>query len=135
MKYLAMLWSVLLLLQSCAHRTLPTKNSYPTTAAVTPPASVAFIVVDGMGTIKTPKSKLPPSVAQKVNYTSIARAFTPNQRKNLMYRFHTIPPKIIYVSPAFTQHSLKGTYCVYKKQFWYWQQADGLFYLDATYYN
>ena len=133
MKLAHILGLVLLLywLQSCSHTVHPTK-SIPSAPH---PAPVAFIVVDGMGNIRTPKNQLPTSVAQKANYITIARAFTPNQRKNLLYRFNTIPPRIIYVSPAYARQSLKGTYCIYKKKFWYWQHKDGLFYLDETYYR
>lgn len=133
MKVARILGLMLLLywLQSCSHTVHPTKNI----PAAANPAPVAFIVVDGMGNIRTPKNQLPTTVAQKANYTTIARAFTPNQRKNLLYRFNTIPPRIIYVSPAYTRQSLKGTYCIYKKKFWYWQHTDGLFYLDETYYQ
>ncbi|WP_298299591.1 hypothetical protein [Hydrotalea sp.] len=138
MKPISLVLALILLLQACSHRTVLTKAVTRSTAPVSPtapPAPVAFIVVDGMGNIRTPKTKLPPTIARQVNYTIIARAFTPNQRKNLIYRFNTIPPKIIYVAPEYTQHSLKGTYCIYKKKFWYWQHSDGLFYLDETYYR
>jgi hypothetical protein len=133
MKAARILGFILLLywLQSCSHTVHPAKNI----PSAPHPAPVAFIVVDGMGNIRTPKNQLPITVAQKANYTAIARAFTPNQRKNLLYRFNTIPPRVIYVSPAYTHQSLKGTYCIYKKQFWYWQHSDGLFNLDETYYQ
>jgi hypothetical protein len=133
MKTARILGFILLLyrLQSCSHTDHPAKNI----PSAPHPAPVAFIVVDGMGNIRTPKNQLPITVAQKANYTAIARAFTPNQRKNPLYRFNTIPPRDIYVSPAYTRQSLKGTYCIYKKKFWYWQDADGLFYLDETYHQ
>ncbi|WP_288072054.1 hypothetical protein [Hydrotalea sp.] len=132
MKPIIALVLVMLSFQACTYKTNPVKTP-PRPAA--PSAPAAFIVVDGMGNILTPKDRFPLAIGQQVNYTQITRAFTPNQRKNLLYRFNSIPPKIIYVAPAYTLHSLKGTYCIYKKKFWYWQHSNGLFYLDETYYR
>lgn len=94
-----------------------------------------LIVIDGSGNIITTKDKLPPDVAAHVNYTTLARSFTPDQKKNLVYRFKMIPPKVLYVPEGYVLKSARGKYVVYRKKFWYWQKADGLFYLDETYYR
>ncbi|GAC1440387.1 MAG: hypothetical protein NVSMB63_06730 [Sediminibacterium sp.] len=94
-----------------------------------------MIIVDGSGTVITPKDKLPPAIASKTNYASLARSYTPDQKKNLIFRFKMLPPKVLYVPEALTKKSAKGYYCIYRKKFWYWRKADGLFYLDETYYH
>jgi hypothetical protein len=94
-----------------------------------------MIIVDGSGNIVTPKDKLPPDVAAKVHYASLARSFTPAQKKNLVYRYKMIPPKVLYVPEGYVLKSARGKYIVYRKKFWYWQKADGLFHLDPTYYQ
>ncbi|MDE3237248.1 MAG: hypothetical protein KGO81_14970 [Bacteroidota bacterium] len=119
---------MMLLLASCSHKTIPAAHH-------TAPAAVSMIVIDGYGRVLTPADKLYSSTHLQPNYAAITRAFTPNQMKNLQYRYNMIPPKVIYVSDVYTQHSLKGTYCVYKQKFWYWKKADGLFYLDERYYR
>lgn len=93
------------------------------------------IVVDGLGKILTTKHQLPAHIAAKADYGSLARAFTPNQRTNLIYRYKTIPPRVLFVPDSFIQTSAKGKYIVYRKKFWYWQKQDGLFHLDETYYK
>ncbi len=94
-----------------------------------------MIVVDGMGKILTPKNQLPTEIAEKADYTTLGRAFTPNQRTNLIYRYKIVPPRVLFVPEPFIQTSAKGKYIVYRKKFWYWQKQDGLFYLDETYYK
>ncbi len=95
----------------------------------------AMVVIDGDGSIKTPANLLPVEANIKADFSKIARAFTPAQKANLNYRYKTIPPKVIYVSDVYTQKSAKGIYCIYKKKFWYWKKADGLFYLDESFYK
>lgn len=162
-KILPLLFTVVLI-ASCARKTVPntSTNSTVNTPPSTPPnspittnidsanaaplpllpvtttrvASVnAMIVIDGNGRIITPKDKLPVEENLHPDYSTIARAFTPAQKANLTLRYKTIPPKIIYAPEVFTSKSLKGTYIIYKKKFWYWKKADGLFYLDETYYK
>lgn len=99
---------------------VPTVTSTPT----------AMIIVDGYGRILTPQSKLPANAGIKADYLKLARSFTPNQLINLNYRYHTVPPRVLYVPEIYTLKSLRGIYCVYKKKFWYWKNEDGLFYLD-----
>lgn len=56
-------------------------------------------------------------------------------KKNLVYRYKMIPPKVLYVPEGYVSKSARGKYIIYRKKFWYWQQADGLFHLDPTYYQ
>ncbi len=143
-----------ILVVSCAKKTVPTTsnnttpnitvssdNSTATPVTMPPTATTrvatvnAMIVIDGNGRILTPKDKLPIEDNLNPDYGKIARAFTPSQRANLTLRYKTVPPKVIYAPEVFTSKSLKGTYIIYKKKFWYWKKEDGLFYLDETYYK
>lgn len=94
-----------------------------------------MIVIDEGGHVITTKDKLPDEIAAKVDYRKITRAFTPDQRQNLIYRFKMVPPRVIFVPDNLSRTSAKGTYCVFKKKFWYWKKEDGLFHLDETYYQ
>jgi hypothetical protein len=94
-----------------------------------------MVVIDGMGNIITPKEKLPEDIAAKADYRILSRAFTPNQRTNLIYRYKIVPPRILFVPESYTKTTSRGKYVVYRKKFWYWQKEDGLFYLDETYYK
>lgn len=94
-----------------------------------------LVVIDDRGEIITPASGLPEDIAAKVNYRSIARAYTPDQRKNLIFRFKMVPPRVLYIPQHLASHSTRGTYCIFRKKFWYWQKEDGLFYIDETYYQ
>jgi hypothetical protein len=107
-------------------------NPVPAVSSVT---STAKIIVDGYGKILTPQDKLPQDENIKPDYTKLARSFTPGELTNLRYRYHTVPPRVLYIPRRYIIQSQKGNYCVYKKKFWYWQKADGLFYLDETYYK
>jgi hypothetical protein len=98
------------------------------------PVPSAMIVIDGYGKVLTPEDKLPDSTI-KPDYSKIARAFTPQQIANLRARYNFVPPKVLYVPDAYAQKTLRGTYAVYKKKFWYWKKEDGLFYLDEIYYK
>ncbi len=148
---------IMVAIVACSKKSVPTKgttnsSSSPTnnpgnptnstastdlpSTATTRVANVnAMIVIDGNGRILTPLEKLPVEENLKPDYTKIARAFTPAQKANLNLRYKMIPPKVIYVPEVFAQKSLKGTYSIYKKKFWYWKKEDGLFYLDETYYK
>ena len=150
----------ILLIAGCSKKTTPSKSTQkkePPVTVILPPAQVSpvppvppvvdsadtevstaaspMIVIDGDGKIITSKDKLPASIASKANYRIIARSFTPVQKKNLIYRFKMVPPKVLYVPEEYVSKSAKGKYCVYRKKFWYWQKSDGLFYLDETYYK
>jgi hypothetical protein len=114
------------------------KKIHPSAITETPPAPLApmaLIVIDGYGKILTPQGRLPAEANIKANYPKMARSFTPNQITNLKYRYQTVPPKVLYVPEVYAIKSLRGTYCIYKKKFWYWKKEDGLFYLDETYYK
>lgn len=123
----------------------PDKKEFPVTppsagnTVITPPAEKTFtnpmIVIDEGGNVVTSRDRLPDDIAGKVDYRKITRAFTPDQRKNLIYRFKMVPPRVIYIPEALSRTSAKGTYCVFRKKFWYWKKQDGLFYLDETYYQ
>ena len=104
-------------------------------AAPVAPAPSAMIVVDGYGRILTPETKLPADTSVKADYTKISKGFTPQELANLKARYKTVPPRVLYVPEQYTLKSLRGTYCIYKKKFWYWKQEDGLFYLDEMYYK
>ncbi|WP_026768081.1 hypothetical protein [Asinibacterium sp. OR53] len=147
------------LVAACNRKTVPSKNKVPppTTTlpgkpappnATVPPASAdspavinpaimgsPMIVIDGSGNIVTAKDKLPSDIAAKVHLSGLARSFTPAQKKNLVYRYKMIPPKVLYVPEGYVSKSARGKYIVYRKKFWYWQKADGLFHLDPTYYQ
>ncbi len=158
MKKLILIAFTVVLVVGCSKKTVPTKTTSqspttnnnssnssattPTPATEIPPTATtrvanvnAMIVIDGNGRILTPLEKLPPEENLKPDYSKIARAFTPAQKANLTLRYKMVPPKVIYVPTIFAQKSLKGTYSVYKKKFWYWKKEDGLFYLDETYYK
>lgn len=101
----------------------------------TPAFAEPLTVIDARGNIITPRSKLPPEMGAKIDYRLIARSFTPGQQKNLIYRFQLLPPRVLYVPDHLASNSARGTYVIFKKKFWYWKQADGLFHLDKTYYQ
>lgn len=98
-------------------------------------ALMPMVVIDGMGNVITPKEKLPEEIAAKADYKILSRAFTPNQRTNLIYRYKIVPPRILFVPDNYIKTTARGKYVVYRKKFWYWQKEDGLFYLDETYYK
>lgn len=119
-------------LSACHRKTIPANESAPTTPVA---IHTAMIVVDGYGRILTPKSKLPADENINANYSKFAYPFSPNQIANLKFRYKTVPPKVLYIPKEYALQSLRGTYCIYKKKFWYWKKDDGLFYLDETYYK
>jgi predicted metal-dependent phosphoesterase TrpH len=94
-----------------------------------------MIIIDEAGKVITPKDKLPADIAEKVDYKKITHAFTPEQRKNLIYRFKMVPPRVLFVPDNLASKSARGTYVIYKKKFWYWRRDDNLFHLDETYYQ
>jgi hypothetical protein len=114
-------------------KTTPEETDTVSSVPATPIPS-AMIVIDGYGKVLTPADKLPdPNI--KPDYSKIARAFTPQEIANLKARYHFVPPKVLYVPDAYARQTLRGTYAVYKKKFWYWKKEDGLFYLDEIYYK
>ncbi|MES2371817.1 MAG: hypothetical protein V4557_04500 [Bacteroidota bacterium] len=117
--------------------TLP--ETLPPAITTTPEPAATFsapmIVIDEAGKVITPKEKLPGDIAEKVDYKKITHAFTLEQRKNLIYRFKMVPPRVLFVPENLASKSARGTYVVYKKKFWYWRKDDALFHLDETYYQ
>lgn len=111
-----------------------TKPAAPASREVIP-FSEPLTVIDASGNIITSRSKLPPGLGAKIDYRRIARSFTPGQQKNLIYRFQLLPPRVLYVPENLASTSVRGSYIIFKKKFWYWKQADGLFHLDKTYYQ
>ncbi len=136
MKRTGLLFICICSLIACSRKTVPAKTAVPAPIA---PASVhlpsALIVIDGYGRILTPPQKLPKDSGLKPDYSKIARSFTPQQIANLKARYHTVPPKVLYVPDQYAIKSYRGTYCIYLKKFWYWKKPDGLFYLDENDYE
>lgn len=146
MKKIAPIAFIIVLILGCSKKSVPSKSTTTDddkiAAAEMPPTATtrvanvnAMVVIDANGSIITPLTKLPVEENLKPDYTKIARAFTPAQKANLNLRYKTLLPKVIYVPDIYAMKSLKGTYSIYKKKFWYWKQPDGLFYLDETYYK
>lgn len=123
----------LIFFSSCSHKTTPNKSTVAATNATAVTAPI--IIVDGNGKIMVTETNLPPGASKKIFNSTSARAFTPAQQKNLAYRYHFIPPKIIYVPDNLGKTSARGTYYIYKNKFWYWKKNDGYFYLDENYYQ
>ena len=114
-----------------------TEAPAPVTAPAPAPAMFTspLIVIDEAGKVITPREQLPAELAEKVDYKKITRAFTPQQRQNLITRFKMVPPKVLFIPDQLTSKSARGTYIIYKKKFYYWKKDDGLFHLDDTYYQ
>ncbi len=118
---------------ACNRKTVPEKPTHTaTTEAPKPAEETATVVVSGDGKVVNSTAK---SSSGKVYPVTQARSFTPNQKKNLTYRFKTIPPKVLHVPESLAKKNTQGTYYVYKNKFWYWKKGDGYFYLDENYYN
>ncbi len=114
--------------------TLP-GNSGLAPAAAGAAFDAPLIVIDEGGKVVTPADKLPADLAGKVDYKRISKGFTLEQRKNIIYRFKMVPPKVLFVPEGMSSKSARGTYVIYKKKFYYWRKDDGLFHLDETYYQ
>lgn len=122
---------------ACNRNNTPSKPTHTATssgtAATKPAEESATVVVSGDG--KVVNSSVKTSSGSKVYPVTSARSFTPNQKKNLMLRFKTVPPKVLHVPESLAQKNAKGSYYVYKNKFWYWKSSDGYYYLDENYYN
>jgi hypothetical protein len=114
----------------------PEVYNAPPAITPAPPAVVLapMIVIDEKGAVITPREKLPADIGPKVDYGKIGRGYTPAQRQNLIYRFKMVPPRVLFVPDQLASHNGRGSYVIYKKKFWYWKKADGLFHIDETYY-
>jgi len=154
---------VLCLLAACHRKTVPVKETYTPpprrteTRRPEPPAPIEnrssvvvpdnkpaaatvvinnpLIVIDGLGRVVTAKDKLPPDQAARVDYDRLERAYTTEQKNNLIRRYNILPPRTLYVPDKYVTKSLKGDYIIYKSKFWYWRKPDGLFHLEETYYK
>lgn len=94
-----------------------------------------MVMADGYGNLVTPPQNLPANSGVKYNNLELSKSFTVQQRANLQARYKTVPPRVLYVPDQASSSSLKGSYYIYKKKFWYWKKTDGLYYLDAKYYQ
>jgi hypothetical protein len=110
-------------------------NSADSAKAASSFASYAVMVIaDGYGKLITPQDSLPQDASIKYNNLQLSKGFTAQQLANLQARYHTVPPRVLYVPQQNSSSSLKGNYYVYKKKFWYWKKSDGFYYLDQKYY-
>lgn len=128
---------VLIVFAACKRNTIPSKPTHTAnetaTTAPKPAPETATVVVSGEG--KMVNSSVKTSSGSKVYPVTKVRSFTPDQKKNLMYRFKAVPPKVLHVPESLAKKNAKGSYFVYKDKFWYWKKADGYYYLDENYYN
>lgn len=114
-----------------------------TLTAITIPAdsltSVAvsniMVVADGYGKLLTPQESLPANSNVQYNSLQLSKGFTVQQRANLQARYNTVPPRVLFVPDKLSSASLKGSYYIFRKKFWYWKKQDGLYYLDQKYYQ
>lgn len=98
--------------------------------------SEPMIVIDSRGKLMMDTVNLPPTVSHNLDSLNQSiRAFTPNEAKNLAFRFKQIPPRVLFVPDSLAKKGRKGFYYKYNNKFWYWKKADGYFYLDENYYK
>jgi len=94
------------------------------------------VVIDSRGKLLIDSLNLPPTVSHNLDsLNQTIRAFTPDQAKNLAFRFKQIPPRVLFVPDNLAKKGRKGYYYKYNDKFWYWKKADGYFYLDENYYK
>ena len=94
------------------------------------------VVIDSRGNLMIDTLNLPPTVSHNLDSLNQSiRAFTPDQAKNLAFRFKQIPPRVLYVPDNLAKKGRKGYYYKYNDKFWYWKKDDGYFYLDENYYK
>ena len=158
MKQLLIACCCICTLFACSRKTAPSKPNYTlgnngnkvennpatvtdsTTIKTVPPDSAmtmsntVMVIADGYGKLITPQENLPNDGSIKYNNLQLSRGFTPQQRANLQARYQMVPPRVLYVPAQSSSSSLKGSYYIYKKKFWYWKKSDGLYYLDQKYY-
>ena len=162
MKYFSFLLLLFVLINVGCHRKL---NPATTTTTITPPktttpsepvkplldsteaaggmvtpsaptvAAKPIIIVDAHGNFAVTENDLPPDASKSIMSNSNARAYTPLELKTLSVRYKQIPPRILYVPTALQKTNSRGTYYVFAKKYWYWQKANGYFYLDENYYK
>jgi hypothetical protein len=125
-----------LLFVACERKSIPSKPTHTAsdgTSSAKPATEAPTVVVNGDGQVVN--SSVKTTTGSKVYPVTSARSFTPAQKKNLMLRFKTVPPKVLHVPETLYKKNAKGTYYVYNSKFWYWKKSDGYFYLDENYYN
>lgn len=155
-KFLFAIYFISILL-SCSRKSIPSKtnteinnnntndtamtitdsmNTNPSTtdSATTISANKVMIIADAYGRLITPEEDLPQDADIKYNNLQLSKGFTVQQRANLQARYNTVPPRVLYVPAQYSSSSLKGSYYILKKKFWYWKKSDGLYYLDQKYY-
>jgi hypothetical protein len=123
----------LIIFTSCHRHTIPAAPPANSTSASI--SAKPIIIVDAHGNIVASATDLPPTADKSILNIENARAYTPEQTKNLAYRYKYVPPKIMYVPDALVKTNNRGSYYVYKTKFFYWKKTNGYFYLDETYYN
>ena len=134
LQYLFAILLVVTLFTACTHKTFPLASRKPVkTVTVAPPG--AMVIIDGHGNLMVKENQLPAGASRSILNLQNARAFTPEQTKRLVYRFHAVPPKVLYVPGSLVSSSPKGSYYIYHKKFWYWEKKDGYFYLDENYFK
>jgi len=127
---------MLLFAVACNRKSAPSKPTHSATesgSASKTAESAPTVVVNGDG--KVVNSTVKTTSGSKVYPVTSATSFMSNQKKNLVLRFKTVPPKVLHVPEGLSQKNSKGSYYVYKKKFWYWKASDGYYYLDENYYN
>lgn len=95
----------------------------------------ALVVVDGKGSLVSDKETLLANGAKSGFPSTSARAFTPQERANLLARFKTVPPRVMHVPDNLSKKTAQGQYYVLRDKFWYWKKSDGFYYLDDNYYK
>jgi len=123
--------AVIFIFSSCHRHTIPPASNPPAASIYANPV----IIVDAHGNIVASANDLPPNADKTILNVENARGYTPEQQKNLAYRYKYIPPRIMFVPDALAKTTNRGMYYVYKSKFWYWKKPNGYFYLDETYYN
>lgn len=136
-KILSFGFAALIIFTGCHRHTVPATSANTATPNSTTVSvyTSPVIIVDAHGNIVASANDLPPTADKSILNIENARAYTPEQTKNLAYRYKYVPPKILFVPDALTKTSNRGTYYVYKTKFWYWKKTNGYFYLDETYYD
>jgi hypothetical protein len=147
--------SLTLIFSSCHRKSVPqtTNNSTvntntvsnagtPVSTETTKPSTAAkanfgkpLVVVDSKGDLIVGKEALIANGAKTGFPATAARAFTPQQRADLLARFKTVPPRVLHVPERYVKKTAQGEYYVLKDKFWYWKKSDGFFYLDENYYK
>lgn len=113
-----------------------TTTDSATVASSASSLSEPVVVIDSRGKLMIDTLNLPATVSHNLDsLNQTIRAFTPDEAKNLAFRFKQIPPRVLFVPDQLAKKGRKGYYYKYNDKFWYWKKADGYFYLDENYYK